>query len=176
MTEVLDHLTGHIAIVGSGLAGLVTALTLAPQPVVIVTRAGRGAETSSAWAQGGIAASVGADDSVDLHLADTLAAGDGLCDPAVCASILSEAPHAIAMLEKFGVRFDRAADGVLALGLEAAHSRRRIVHVEGDGSGAAIVRALLEAVMKTPSITVLSGVEVRRISTDGGAVSGLLAP
>lgn len=174
MTEVLDHLTGHIAIVGSGLAGLVTALTLAPQPVVIVTRAGLGAETSSAWAQGGIAASVGADDSVDLHLADTLAAGDGLCDPAVCASILSEAPHAIAMLEKFGVRFDRVADGVLALGLEAAHSRRRIVHVEGDGSGAAIVRALLEAVMKTPSITVLSGVEVRRIITDGGAVSGLL--
>ncbi|SCX31513.1 L-aspartate oxidase [Agrobacterium sp. DSM 25558] len=151
-----------------------TALTLVPQPVVIVTRAGLGAETSSAWAQGGIAASVGADDSADLHFADTLAAGDGLCDPAVSASILSEAPHAIAMLEKFGVRFDRAADGVLALGLEAAHSRRRIVHVEGDGSGAAIVRALSEAVLKTPSITVLSGVEVRRIIMDGGAVSGLL--
>ncbi|SCX36204.1 L-aspartate oxidase [Agrobacterium rosae] len=174
MTEVLGHLTGRIAIVGSGLAGLVTALTLVPQPVVIVTRAGLGAETSSAWAQGGIAASVGADDSADLHFADTLAAGDGLCDPAVSASILSEAPHAIAMLEKFGVRFDRAADGVLALGLEAAHSRRRIVHVEGDGSGAAIVRALSEAVLKTPSITVLSGVEVRRIIMDGGAVSGLL--
>lgn len=174
MTEVLDHLAGRIVIVGSGLAGLVTALTLAPLPVVIVTSAGLGAETSSAWAQGGIAASVGPDDSADQHLADTLAAGDGLCDPAVSASILSEAPHAIAMLEKFGVRFDRAADGVLALGLEAAHSRRRIVHVEGDGSGAAIVRALSEAVLRTPSITVLSGVEVRRIIMDGGAVAGLL--
>lgn len=174
MTEILDHLAGRIAIVGSGLAGLVTALTLAPQPVVLITRAALGAETSSAWAQGGIAASLGADDSANLHLADTLAAGDGLCDPAVAASILTQAPNAIAILEKFGVRFDRAADGSLSLGLEAAHSRRRIVHVAGDGSGAAIVRALVEAVSRTPSITVFDGVEVRRLLTNGDAVSGLL--
>jgi len=174
MTEILDHLAGRVAIVGSGLAGLVTALTLAPEPVVLITRAALGAETSSAWAQGGIAASLGADDSADLHLADTLAAGDGLCDAAVAASILKEAPNAIAILERFGVRFDRAADGSLSLGLEAAHSRRRIVHVAGDGSGAAIVRALVEAVSTTPSITVLDGVEVRRLLMNGDAVSGLL--
>lgn len=174
MTVSLDHLAGHIAIVGSGLAGLVTALTLAPRPVVVITRASLGAETSSAWAQGGIAACVGNDDSFDLHLADTLAAGDGLCDLTVSASILGEAPHAIAMLEKLGVGFDRTANGALALGLEAAHSRRRIVHVEGDGSGAAIVSALVKAVMRTPSITVLPGVEVRRIIMNGDALSGLL--
>ncbi len=73
MTEILEHLAGRTVIVGSGLAGLMTALTLAPEPSVIVTRAALGAETSSAWAQGGIAASVGADDSAALHLADTLA-------------------------------------------------------------------------------------------------------
>ncbi|WJR68744.1 L-aspartate oxidase [Neorhizobium sp. CSC1952] len=174
MIDGLDHLAGRIAIVGSGLAGLVTALMLAPRPVVLVTRAGLGGETSSAWAQGGIAASLGEDDSPELHLADTLAAGDGLCDATIAASILHEAPAAIAMLERFGVRFDRTADGALALGLEAAHCRRRIVHVEGDGSGAAIVRALADAVLETPSITVLAGVEVRRLLTDDGRLSGLL--
>lgn len=86
MTEILEHLTGRTVIVGSGLAGLMTALTLAPEPSVIVTRAALGAETSSAWAQGGIAASMGADDSAALHLADTLAAGDGLCDRGAGAS------------------------------------------------------------------------------------------
>ena len=174
MTEVFEQLAGRTVIVGSGLAGLMTALTLAPEPSVIVTRAVLGAETSSAWAQGGIAASVGADDSSALHLADTLAAGDGLCDPTVAAGIIAEAPAAIAALEQAGVRFDRNAAGQLSIGLEAAHSRRRIVHAEGDGSGAAIIGALVEAVMRTPVITVLEGFEARRILMDGERVAGLL--
>ncbi|MBB5538809.1 L-aspartate oxidase [Rhizobium giardinii] len=174
MTEVLDRLAGRVAIVGSGLAGLMTALTLAPQPVVLITRAGLGIETSSAWAQGGIAASLGADDNADLHLADTLTAGDGLCDTETAAAILKDAPAAIDALEGFGVRFDRSQDGTLKLGLEAAHCRRRIVHVEGDGSGGAIVRALIRAVRATPSIAVLEGVEVRRLLTTDGRVTGLL--
>lgn len=174
MTDTLSNLAGRVAIVGSGVAGLVAALTLAPQPVVLITLAGLGAETSSAWAQGGIAASLGAGDNVQLHVSDTLAAGDGLCDAAAAASILGEAPDAIAMLEKFGVRFDRAEDGSFIFGLEAAHSRRRILHVKGDGSGAAIVHALAEAVLKTPSISVLTNVEVRRVLLDDGRISGLL--
>ncbi|WP_047457961.1 L-aspartate oxidase [Rhizobium rhizogenes] len=174
MTEILHDLSGRVVIVGSGLAGLMAALTLAPQPTVIVTRAALGGETSSAWAQGGIAAAMGADDGAELHLADTLAAGDGLCDPAVAASIITEAPAAIASLERAGVRFDRNNEGSLSLGLEAAHSRRRIVHAEGDGSGAAIVHAMVEAVARTPSITVLEGYEARRLLLDGGQISGLL--
>ncbi|MGO8067043.1 L-aspartate oxidase [Rhizobium leguminosarum] len=174
MTEILEQLAGRTVIVGSGLAGLMTALTLAPEPSVIVTRAALGAETSSAWAQGGIAASMGADDSAALHLADTLAAGDGLCDPAIAAGIIAEAPAAIAALEQAGVRFDRNAAGELSLGLEAAHNRRRIVHAEDDGSGAAIIAALIEAVMKTPAISVLEGFEARRILMDGEQVAGLL--
>jgi L-aspartate oxidase len=118
---------------------------------------------------------MGADDSAALHLADTLAAGDGLCDPAVAAGIVVEAPAAIAALEQAGVRFDRNAAGELRSGLEAAHSRRRIVHAEGDGSGAAIIAALVRAVMQTPLITVLEGLEARRMLMDGEQVAGLLA-
>ena len=155
MTEYLDRFADQVVVVGSGLAGLVTALTLAPQPVLLLTRAALGAESSSAWAQGGIAASLGDDDSVGLHLADTLAAGDGLCDADVAAAILADAPAAIASLESFGVQFDRSPDGAYLLGLEAAHSRHRIAHVASDGSGTAIVHALVEKVSRTPSITVM---------------------
>ncbi|KJF69827.1 L-aspartate oxidase [Rhizobium nepotum] len=174
MSEGLSQYAGRTVIVGSGIAGLMAALTLAPQPVLLLTRSTLGGETSSAWAQGGIAASLGADDSAALHLADTLAAGDGLCDADIAADIISAAPALIEALERAGVRFDRDAQGKLLFGLEAAHSRRRILHAEGDGSGAAIVKALAAAVLNTPSIAVLEGTEVRRLLTDDGVVTGLI--
>ncbi|MUZ71914.1 L-aspartate oxidase [Agrobacterium vitis] len=172
--STLETIEDRIIVIGSGLAGLVTALSLAPQPVTIVTRAALGAETSSAWAQGGIAASMGADDRAALHAADTLAAGDGLCDLDIVEMITSAAPAAIAMLERFGVRFDRNAEGKLALGLEAAHGRRRIVHAGGDGSGAEIMRSLTAAVLVTPSISVMSGLQARRLLVDDHGITGLL--
>ncbi|CUX45914.1 L-aspartate oxidase [Agrobacterium genomosp. 13] len=174
MSEALSQYAGRTVIVGSGIAGLMAALTLAPQPVLLLTRSALGGETSSAWAQGGIAASLGADDSAALHLADTLAAGDGLCDTNMAADIVSAAPAVIDALESAGVRFDRDAQGKLVFGLEAAHSRRRILHAEGDGSGAAIVRALAAAALNTPSIAVLEGTEVRRLLTEDGALTGLV--
>lgn len=174
MTKTLHHLAGRVIVVGSGLAGLVTALVLAPKPVLLLTRAGLGAESSSGWAQGGIAASIGADDGADLHIADTLAAGDGLCDTDAATAILSDAPAAIALLESFGVRFDRMPDGTFMRGLEAAHSRRRVVHVGGDGAGAAIIRALIAKVRNTPSITVLEGMEARRLTVENGRIAGLV--
>ncbi|MCD1636117.1 L-aspartate oxidase [Martelella mediterranea] len=162
-----------IAVIGSGIGGLAAALALAPMPVTLVTKAALGAETSTGWAQGGIAAALGDDDSAELHLADTLAAGDGLCDAEAAARILQGAPEAIAFLERHGVAFDRAPDGRLAFGLEAAHSRRRIIHAGGDATGAAIVKALTKAVAATPSITVVSGTEVRRLLVRDKAVCGL---
>lgn len=171
---VLTHASDQVVVIGSGLAGLVTALSLAPHPITILTRAGLGGETSSAWAQGGIAAAVGRGDSVSLHVQDTLAAGDGLCEPAAVEGITKAGPDVIALLERFGVRLDRGADGVLALGLEAAHSRHRIVHAGGDGSGAEIVRALSAAVRATPSISVLEGLEARRLLIEDGAIAGVL--
>jgi L-aspartate oxidase len=103
----LHDIDGAPVIVGGGLAGLMTALALAPQPVVLLTRAPLGFEASSVLAQGGIAACVGADDDASLHLADTLAAGAGLCDEAIAGAITAAAPVAIERLAQLGVAFDR---------------------------------------------------------------------
>ncbi|WP_170566083.1 L-aspartate oxidase [Ruegeria atlantica] len=169
----LEELHGQTAIVGSGIAGLMAALELAPQPVVLITREGLGQECSSAWAQGGIAAALGADDSPAQHLADTLRAGDSLCDETIASGILSEAHEAIAVLERYGVRFDRTVDGVFSFGREAAHSRRRILHFGGDRTGSEITSALKRAARQCPSITCLTGVEARRLITTNGRVTGI---
>ena len=161
-------------IIGAGLAGLMTALHLAPLPVLVLARAPLGSGAASAWAQGGVAACVGADDDPASHLQDTLAAGDGLCDAAVAARILRAGPDTIAALARHGVAFDRAADGSFLLGLEAAHTHRRIVHAAGDGTGAEIMRALIAAVRRTPSITVLEQTEARRLVVEDNRVRGVL--
>jgi L-aspartate oxidase len=161
-------------IVGGGLAGLMTALRLAPMPVIVLTKAPLQREASSVWAQGGIAAAVGPDDSPALHLADTLAAGAGLCDEDVARRVTIAAPAAIETLLGYGVRFDHAPGGSLQLGMEAAHSRRRIVHATGDGTGKEIMRALAKAVRATQSITVLEGFEARRVLIADGAIIGVL--
>ena len=162
-------------IIGSGLAGLITALHCAPEPVVLLSKARLGAETSSILAQGGVAAAVGPDDDPALQIADTLAAGDGLCDPASVERIVRAGPEAIDDLIRFGVNFDRNADGSFRLGLEAAHSRKRIVHAGGDATGREIIRALTDAVRATPSITVIEDVSARRLLVEDGAVRGVLA-
>ena len=173
MTAAYDT-DGAPVIIGGGLAGLMTALALAPHPVVLLTAAPLGFEASSALAQGGIAAGIGADDDASLHLADTLAAGDGLCDEGVAAAILAAAPAAIGQLERLGVAFDRDADGNIVLGLEAAHSRRRIVHAGGDASGRDMIRALTRKVFETPSITVCEATTARRLIVEDNAVIGVL--
>lgn len=175
MDTIRSDLAGSVVVIGGGLAGLMTALRLAPQPVVLLAKTPLGEGAASAWAQGGIAAAVGADDAPDLHAADTLEAADGLGDAAVAARIVAAAPQAIALLERYGVAFDRDRAGTLVLGLEAAHGRRRIVHVTGDGTGAAIMRALVAAVAATPSITMIEGLEARRLLTDERGVAGVLA-
>ena len=165
---------GRVAVIGGGLSGMMTALELAPRPVVLITRAGLGQQSSSLWAQGGIAAALGTDDSTDLHLADTLAAGAGLCDATASAGILADTSAAITALERYGVTFDRGGDGSYVFGREAAHSRRRILHVGGDGAGAAITMALAKAVEECPSILQLTDVEARRLIVQDGSVSGVL--
>ena len=102
---------------------MMAALSLAPHPCLLLSMAPLTREASSGWAQGGIAAAVGDDDDVSLQVADTLAAGDGLCDPDTVRAIVGGGPRAIERLAGYGVRFDRDGEGRLALGLEAAHSR-----------------------------------------------------
>ena len=162
-------------IIGAGLAGLMAALHLAPEPVLVLSAAPLGEQAASGWAQGGLAAAIGPDDSVNLHLADTLAAGAGLCDEAVSRRIVSAGPALVDELAALGARFDRDAQGRIGLGLEAGHGRRRIVHAAGDASGREMLRAVIAAVRRTPSVTVWEGVRATRLIVRDGAVAGVLA-
>ena len=140
-----------VLIVGSGLAGLSSALLLAPTKRVAVITKRAASEGSTGWAQGGIAAVWSKDDSFDAHIADTLVAGAGLCDLAATRRVVENAPQAIAWLQTLGVPFSEEA-GQLHLTREGGHSARRIVHVT-DATGAAVQRTLIEQVQKTPNIT-----------------------
>jgi len=144
----------EVIIIGGGLAGLTVALSLAPMPVLVVVPQQLGEGCASAWAQGGIAAAVGADDNAALHAEDTLVAGAGLCDPAVTQMTMEDGARVIETLVGYGVPFDRDERGQLRLTLEAAHRRRRIVHC-ADATGAAVMKALVAAVRATPSIEVM---------------------
>ncbi len=146
---------GDIVVVGAGLAGLFTALKLAPLPVTVVAAAPLGEGASSVWAQGGIAAAVGLGDTPEAHARDTIAAGAGIVDEAVASVVAAEAPDRIRDLLAYGVPFDRDLAGHFILSREAAHSVKRIVRVSGDRAGAAIMQALIAAVRATPSIRVL---------------------
>ena len=165
--------TSEIVIIGAGLAGLFTALKLAPQRVTIISAKPLGEGAASCWAQGGIAASMGQGDTPESHAEDTIAAGAGLVDPKIALSIAREAPDRIEDLLKFGVPFDRNLEGALKLSREAAHSKKRIVRVKGDMAGRAIMNALINAVRAEPSIQIVENHEARKIITAGGHVTGL---
>ena len=162
-------------ILGAGIAGLFTALKLSPFPATVLAGTRPGMSGSSAWAQGGIAAAVGADDSWQSHAADTLTAGAGLCDPEIAALVTREAPERIADLVAYGTPFDRKPDGTLALGREAAHAHNRIVHIKGDRAGAEISRTLAERALATPSIRLLEGFHAVELAFEDGRVTGLFA-
>ncbi|NWH09317.1 MAG: L-aspartate oxidase [Alphaproteobacteria bacterium] len=167
--------TGGVLIAGAGLAGLFCALQFKDRPVTVLATAKPGAGAASAWAQGGIAAPLGPDDSTALHVADTVAAGAGLVDEAIVRLMAEEAPERIDDLARLGVPFDRDAQGRLVLGREAAHSRNRIVRVQGDRAGAEIMKALGRTALARPNIRIVWGLTALELGLVDGRTAGLFA-
>lgn len=165
--------TEQIVIIGAGLGALYAALKLAPKPVVMISPEPLGLGASSAWAQGGVAAAMDADDSPESHAADTDAAGAGTVDLEVAQLVTQEARAHILNLTTLGTPFDRSENGDYVLSREAAHSFARVVRVKGDQAGAEIMAALIEAVSKTPSVQVLEGTMATRLETVGDVVTGV---
>ena len=168
-------ISSDVIIVGSGIAGLTTALQIRAYgySVLLVTKA-RVDEGSTKWAQGGIAAALGPGDSPAEHEIDTLKAGAGLCDRKAVHALVTEGPEAVARLIARGAVFDRGAGGEIALTREGGHLKNRILHAGGDATGAEISRALLAAVTEDPGIEVIEhALVLDALKSDSGRVCGV---
>ncbi|MEJ7875241.1 MAG: FAD-dependent oxidoreductase [Solirubrobacterales bacterium] len=164
-----------VVVVGAGAAGLHAAIRVAEggTPVILVSRKPLH-ESSSYWAQGGLAAALEAGDTPERHATDTLAAGRGLCRLEAVKTLVDAAPAAVEWLVQNGVRFDEDTEGALALGLEGGHTARRIVHAGGSQTGRALTDRLAALVAANDGIEVLEGTSAQAIWADGSRCYGVL--
>jgi L-aspartate oxidase len=162
---------GDFLVIGSGIAGLRAAITLAASGDVVILTKADPRESNTGYAQGGIAAAVGADDSPELHARDTIAAGDGLCRVDAVDVLVREGPHYVRELLEWGAAFDRDDTGQPALGREAAHSVRRVLHAR-DATGREIGRLLWAKVSTNPRVHVLDDAQAISVLLDDGACVG----
>ncbi len=173
------HLEADVLVVGGGVAGLSTALAAAEAgKEVLLLAKGSISESNTFYAQGGVAAVLDAsrreaDDTVELHVADTLAAGAGLCDEVAVRDLLGAGAEAIEFLLRHGCRFDGPA-GAPELTREGGHSARRILHANGDATGQEVVRSMVAAAAAHPRITVIDNAFAIDLITASGAVVGVL--
>jgi L-aspartate oxidase len=164
-----------VVVIGSGIAGLTAALRLRGRvdKILVVTKDVLAAG-STQWAQGGIAAALGPEDTPSQHERDTLVAGAGACDLDAVRVLVNEGPAAVRELIALGARFDHSAEGVLSLTREGGHLRDRIAHAGGDATGAEIQRALIAAVEQAPEIEVVQhALAVDLLLDDDGAIAGV---
>ena len=160
-------------VVGAGVAGMRAAIELAAAGTVLVIAKDSLRESSSEYAQGGIAVALSDDDEVELHEQDTIAAGDGLCDRAAVRTLVEEGPAAIQQLIEWGTEFDREGNK-LAFTREGAHSRNRILHAHGDSTGREIARALYHKAASLPNVTFRSFAATTDLLLDGGEARGAM--
>ncbi len=160
-----------VIVVGSGIAGLIAALEISRKHMVTLVTKATLADGNTRFAQGGIAAAIFSDDTVDEHIADTLRAGAGLCDPRAVEVLCTEGPARIRDLIRLGVVFDTHG-GELARALEAAHTRARVLHAGGDATGLTIETALVRAV-RDANIRVLEHTFACDLLLDEDRVVGL---
>jgi len=185
-----------VAIIGGGVAGLSLALSLPPSLSIALLTKGALGESNTRYAQGGLAAAVGSDDSPDLHFHDTLIAGAGLCDETAVRLLVEEAPEAVRWLIAVGAAFDRkpiaentasGTESIIAnnqtanlfetyiMGHEAAHSKRRVLHAHGDATGAEVERALVAAARARPTISIYEQLFARDLLIEDSQCCGVLA-
>jgi len=162
---------GDFLVIGSGIAGLRAALSLADAGDVVILTKADPRESNTGYAQGGIAAAMGPDDSPELHARDTMAAGDGLCVPEAVDVLVHEGPRYVGELIDWGAAFDRAADGRPALGREGAHSVRRVLHAR-DATGREIARVLWSRVSADRRIRVVDDANATDLVMSGGPCGG----
>ncbi len=177
-----ETIRADVLIIGAGLAGLYVAQQLAPQRrVLVIAPDGPGRGGSSGWAQGGIAAALGDDDSADRHVADTIAAGAGLVDDAIARILAEDGParvrHLSELLQTYtDSDFDRDATDAFHLSLEAAHSRARVARVTGDQAGKVVTRAVARAAQAREGVTLQAGLRACALQADPkGRIAGVLA-
>ncbi|MEL0231632.1 MAG: L-aspartate oxidase [Hyphomicrobiales bacterium] len=162
-----------IVIVGAGLAGLFTAIKLAPLNVVIVASKKLGSGTSSQWAQAGIAAAMGKSDSILSHLKDTIDVGGGIVDEKIAELVITNGPSRVNDLIALGVPFDKDTNNELILRKEAAHQHNRIVSVRGDMTGKKIMETLTQIVKKSDHIRVIEGYNATELHQIDGKIQGI---
>lgn len=164
-----------IVVIGGGGAGLYTALIGADRGAKVTVIARKPLrESASFWAQGGLAAAIGADDSPEQHAEDTIAAGRGACRRAAAEMLAREASTVVEELQRRGVRFDQDGRGRLALALEGGHSRRRVVHAGGAGTGRRITERLTRLAAEHPNIEIAEGASALALWSDGGRCHGVI--
>ena len=160
-------------VIGAGVAGLRAAIELAEAGTVLVVAKDSLRESSSEYAQGGIAVALSDDDEVELHEQDTLYAGDGLCDPIAVRTLVEEGPAAIQELIEWGAEFDRAGSK-LAFTREGAHSRNRILHAQGDSTGREIARTLYHKASSLPNVTFRSYAATTELLVEDGVAGAMI--
>lgn len=170
----LPRVQSDFLVIGSGIAGLYTALKASERGRVILLTKRRLEDCNTGYAQGGIAAAIGDDDSPRLHLEDTLRAGAGLCDLEAVEIMVNEGPQCVLELVKIGTQFDKAGPD-FALTREGAHSERRILHARGDATGEEIRRALTDVVIRQGMVEIHEDVFAVDLLTVNGACIGVLA-
>ncbi|MEP6493967.1 MAG: L-aspartate oxidase [bacterium] len=170
-----DRIRTRFLVVGSGVAGLHTAWRASDHGDVLLLTKRSLFDSATAYAQGGIAAALGAGDSPALHRQDTLAAGAALCDAAAVQVLVEEGPARVRELQTAGAHFDLDPRGRLQLGREAAHSKNRIVHAHGDQTGAEVARTLVARVREAERVRVLERARVLELIVRGGICYGVRA-